>query len=108
MIVHSLKANVSRRNYSRDKCETHLIHTKPAQPLWWSEQPIMFSKADHLVHIPDPGSYPLVVEPTIEGTLLSGTLKKDFDLKRITVCDEPFFGIVLGKAAYPWVGCHFL
>jgi hypothetical protein len=30
------------------------------------------------------------------------TLKKmDFDFKRLTECDEPFFGIVHGKAAYP-------
>jgi hypothetical protein len=30
------------------------------------------------------------------------TLKKmDFDFKRLTECDEPFFGIVPGKAAYP-------
>jgi hypothetical protein len=30
------------------------------------------------------------------------TLKKmDFDFKRLTECDEPFFGIVSGKAAYP-------
>jgi hypothetical protein len=29
----------------------------------------------------------------------------DFDFKRLTECDEPFFGIVPGKAAYPmgWV-----
>jgi hypothetical protein len=30
------------------------------------------------------------------------TLKKmDFDFKRMIACDEPFFGIVPGKAAYP-------
>jgi hypothetical protein len=27
--------------------------------------------------------------------------KMDFDFKRLTECDEPFFGIVPGKAAYP-------
>jgi hypothetical protein len=27
--------------------------------------------------------------------------KMDFDFKKLTVCDEPFFGIVPGKAAYP-------
>jgi hypothetical protein len=27
--------------------------------------------------------------------------KMDFDFKRMTACDEPFFGIVPGKAAYP-------
>jgi hypothetical protein len=25
----------------------------------------------------------------------------DFDFKRLTECDDPFFGIVSGKAAYP-------
>jgi hypothetical protein len=25
----------------------------------------------------------------------------DFDFKRLTTCDEPFFGIVPSKAAYP-------
>jgi hypothetical protein len=25
----------------------------------------------------------------------------DFDFKRLAECDEPFFGIVPGKAAYP-------
>jgi hypothetical protein len=59
----------------------------------------------------------LVVEPIVEGALLPQTLidggsglnvifidtlkKMDFDFKRLTECDEPFFGIVLGKAAYP-------
>jgi hypothetical protein len=78
---------------------------------------ITFSRADHWVHIPDPGSYPLVVEPIVEGALLSQTLidggsglnvifidtlkKMDFDFKSLTECDEPFFGIVPSKAAYP-------
>jgi hypothetical protein len=117
MIVGGLKANMSRRQYRKDKREVHLIHTKPPQPLRWSEQPITFSRADQWVHIPDPESYPLIVEPTVEGALLSQilidggsgfniifleTLKKmDFDFKRMTTCDEPFSGIVLGKAAYP-------
>jgi hypothetical protein len=85
--------------------------------LRWSEQPITFSRADHWVHIPDPGSYRLVVEPIIEGTLLPQTLidggsglnvifvdtlkKMDFDFKRLKECDEPFFSIVPSKAAYP-------
>jgi hypothetical protein len=73
--------------------------------------------ADHWVHNPDPGSYPLVVEPIVEGALLPQTLinggsglnvifvdtlkKMDFDFKWLTECNEPFFGIVPGKAAYP-------
>jgi hypothetical protein len=116
MIVGHLKS-MSKRRYHKDKREIQLIHTKPSQPLCWSEQPITFSRADHWVHIPDPGSYPLVVEPIVEGTLLPHTLidggsehnvifietlkKMDFDFKRLTTCDEPFFGIVASKAAYP-------
>jgi hypothetical protein len=116
MIVGGLKFSVRRRQYCKDKREIHLIHTKPSQPLRWSKQPVTFSRADHWVHILDPGSYPLVVEPIVEGalrpqTLIDGgsglniifveTLKKmDFDFKRMTTCDKPFFGIVPDKAAY--------
>jgi hypothetical protein len=112
-----LRQHTSRRRYQKDSCEVQLIDTKPSQPQRWSEQPITFSRADHWVHISDPGSYPLVVEPNIEGALLAQTLiddgsglniifvdtlkKMDFDFKRLTECDEPFFGIVPGKAAYP-------
>jgi hypothetical protein len=65
--------------------------------------------------MPDPRSYPLVVEPIVEGALLPQTLidggsrlniilfdtlkKIDFDFKRLTDCDESFFGIVPGKVA---------
>jgi hypothetical protein len=112
MIVGGLKSISSRRRYCKNNREVQLIHTKPSQPLCWSEQPITFSRADHWVHIPDPGLYPLVVEPIVEGTLLPQTLidggsklnvifvatlkKMDFDFKRLIECDEPFFGIVPG------------
>jgi hypothetical protein len=117
MIVGGLKSSTSRRRYRKDNHEVKLIHTKPSQPLRWSEQPITFSRADHWVHIPDHGSYPLVVEPIVEGALLPQTLidggsglniifvdtlkMMDFDFKRLIECDEPFFDIVPGKAAYP-------
>jgi hypothetical protein len=117
MIVGDLKSSTRRRRYRKDSREVQLIHTKPLQPLRWSEQPITFSRADHWVHIPDPRSYPLVIEPNIEGTLLAQILidggsglnvifvdtltKMDFDFKRLTECNEPFFGIVPSKAAYP-------
>jgi hypothetical protein len=117
IIVGGLKSSTNRRRYHKDSCEVKLIHTKPSQPLRWSEQPITFSRADHWVHIPDPSPYPLVIEPIVEGALLAQTLigdgtglnvifvetlkKMDFDLKRLTECDESFFGIVPGKAAYP-------
>jgi hypothetical protein len=117
MIVGGLKSSTSKRRYRKDSREVKLNHTKPSQPLRWSEQPITFSRADHWVHIPDPGSYPLVVEPIIKGALHPQTLidrgsglnvifvdtlkKMDFDFKRLAECDEPFSGIVPGKVAYP-------
>jgi hypothetical protein len=117
MIVGGLKSSTSRRRYRMDSREVKLIHTKPLQPLRWSEQPITFARVDHWVHIPYPGSYPLVIEPIIEGALLPQTLidggsglnvifvdtlkKMDFKFKRLTECDEPFFSIVPDKAAYP-------
>jgi hypothetical protein len=65
---------LSRRRNHKDNREVQLIHTKPSQPLRWSEQPITFSRADHWVHIPDPESYTLVVKPIVEGAVLSQTL----------------------------------
>jgi hypothetical protein len=118
MIVGGLKSSTSRRRYRKDCREVKLIHTKPSQPLHWSKQTITFSRADHWVHILDPDTYPLVVEPIVEGTLLAQTLidggsglniisvdtlkKMDFDFKRLTECDEPFFGTA--RWPTPWVG----
>jgi hypothetical protein len=117
MIVGGLNSHVSRRRYRKDKREVHLIHTQPTQPLHWSEKPITFFRADHWVHMLDPGSYPLVVEPTVEGAQLPQTLidgrsglniifgemlkKMDFNFNRLTTCDEPFYGIIPSKVAYP-------
>jgi hypothetical protein len=36
------------------------------------------------------------------------TLKKmDFDFKRLTTCDEPFFGTALARRPTPWVGSPY-
>ena len=94
-----------------------MVNIEPIQPLRWSEFPITFSRKDHWVHIPDPGSYPLVICPTINGALLPKTLidggsglniiftstlkKMKFDFSKMTACDKPFYGIVPGKAALP-------
>jgi hypothetical protein len=79
--------------------------------------PITFSKKDHWVHIPDPRTYPLIVNPIVDGAFLPKTLidggsslniiftetlcKMNFDFNKMTACDEPFYGVVPGKAAYP-------
>jgi hypothetical protein len=43
MIVGDLKSSTSKRRYHKDSREVKLIHTKPLQPLCWSEQPITLS-----------------------------------------------------------------
>jgi hypothetical protein len=93
------------------------VNTENPRPLRWFEFPITFSRKDHWVHIPDPGTYPLVVNPIVNGawfpkTLINGgsslniifieTLRKmEFDFTKMTACDEPFYGVVPSKAAYP-------
>jgi hypothetical protein len=120
MILGGLKSSTSKRQYRKDKREIQLIHTKPSQPLRWSEQPIMFSRADHWVYIPDLWSYPLVVEPIVEGALLPQTLidggsglnvifvktlnKMDFDFKKLRACDEPSLALSLARRLTPWIG----
>jgi hypothetical protein len=37
MIVGGLKSSMSRRRYRKDSRKVKLIHTKPLQPLCWSE-----------------------------------------------------------------------
>jgi hypothetical protein len=37
MIVSGLKCSTSRRRYRKGSREVQLIHTKPLQPLRWSE-----------------------------------------------------------------------
>jgi hypothetical protein len=96
------------------------VNTETPQPLRWSEFPITFSRKDHWVHIPDPGTYPLVINPIVDGAFLPKTLidggsslniiftktlrKMDFDFNKMTTCNEPFYEVVPSKAAYP-IGC---
>jgi hypothetical protein len=87
------------------------------RPLHWSEFPITFSRKDHWVHISDLGTDPLVVNPIVNGAFLPKTLidggsslniiftetlrKMEFDFNKMTACNEPFYGVMPDKAAYP-------
>jgi hypothetical protein len=69
------------------------------------------------MHIPDPDTYPLDVNPIVDDAFLPRSLvdrgsnlniiftetlqKMDFDFSKMTACDEPFYGVVPGKATYP-------
>jgi hypothetical protein len=110
-----IKTNRQTRSNAR---EIWHVNNENPRPLRWFEFPITFSRKDHWVHIPDPGTYPLVVNPIfnrawLPKTLIDGgnslniiifteTLRKmEFDFTKMTACDEPFYGVVPGKAAYP-------
>jgi hypothetical protein len=117
-IVGGRQAAKSNRQNRSNAREIGHVNTENLQPLRWSEFPITFSRKDHWVHIPDPGTYPLVVNPIVNGAFLPKTLidggsslniiftetlrKMEFDFNKMTACDEPFFyGVVPGKATYP-------
>lgn len=90
----------------------HLVSIRLVQYLRWSEMPIIFLREDHWVHIPDLGSYPLVICSTIDRALLpevlidgggelniifTKTLKcMDFNFDRLQPCEDPFYGIMPG------------
>jgi hypothetical protein len=109
-----IKTNRQTRSNAK---EIGHINTENSRPLRWSEFPITFSRKDHWVHIPDPVTYPLVINPIVNGAWLPKTLidggsslniiftemlrKMEFDFTKMTACDEPFYGVVPGKAAYP-------
>jgi hypothetical protein len=110
----AIKRNRQTRSNAR---EIGHVNTENPRPLRWSEFPITFSRKDHWVHIPDPETYPLVVNPIVNSAWLPKTLidggsslniifietlhKMEFDFSKMTACDEPFYGVVPGKVAYP-------
>jgi hypothetical protein len=116
-IVGGRQATKSNKQLRSNAREIGHVNTETLQPLRWSEFPITFSNKDHWVHIPDPGTYPLVVNPIVNGAFLPKTLidggnslniiftetlrKMDFDFNKMTACDEPFYGVVPDKDAYP-------
>jgi hypothetical protein len=62
---------------SQRKRERHKVLTAEKAPpsfLDWSEDAITFSREDHPNHIPNPGQYPLVVDPVIGNARFSKVL----------------------------------
>jgi hypothetical protein len=109
-IVGGRQVTKSNRQTRSNAREIGHVNTKNPRPLWWSEFPITFFRKDHWLHIPDPGTYPLVVNPIVNGSWLPKTLidggsslniiftetlrKMEFDFSKMTASDEPFYGVV--------------
>jgi hypothetical protein len=73
-IVGGRQAIKSNRHTRPNAREIEHVDTENPRPLRWSEFPITFSRKDHWVHIPDLETYPLVVNPTVNGAWLPKTL----------------------------------
>jgi tRNA threonylcarbamoyladenosine modification (KEOPS) complex Cgi121 subunit len=116
-IVGGRQAAKSNRQQRSNAREIGQVNTENPQSLRWSEYLITFSRKDHWVHIPDPRIYPLVVNTIVDDAFLPKTFvdggsslniiftetlrKMDFNFNKMTTCDEPFYCVVPGKAAYP-------
>jgi hypothetical protein len=66
--------NMSNRQRKRERHEVLAAEKAPPSFLDWSEDAITFSREDHLNRIPNPGQYPLVVDPVIENARFSKVL----------------------------------
>ena len=93
--------------------------TAPAVPqyLKWSEHPISFDRTDHPDYIPEPGKFPLVVDPLFRTTRLRKVLMDGgsglnilyvktlddmkIDRSEIKKSGAPFHGVVPGRPARP-------
>jgi hypothetical protein len=85
--------------------------------LRWSESPITFDQTDHSDSIPNPGRFPLVIDPLVRTTRLSKALMdggSSLNLMYIDTFEElrltrdqlqsnphPFYGVVLSKQSIP-------
>jgi hypothetical protein len=74
MIYGGQAANTSARRCKQERRE--VCSVKVATPVYldWSDKPITFDQDDHPDYVPNPGRYPLVVDPVIGNTRLSKVL----------------------------------
>jgi hypothetical protein len=66
--------DMSSRQRKRERLEVLAAEKAPPSFLDWSEDAITFSREDHPNRIPNPGQYPLVVDPVIGNVRFSKVL----------------------------------
>jgi hypothetical protein len=66
--------DMSSSQRKRERHEVLAAEKAPPSFLDWSEEAITFSREDHPNRIPNPGQYPLVVDPVISNTQFSKVL----------------------------------
>jgi hypothetical protein len=105
---------------SQRKWERHVVRAVEKAPpsfLDWSEDAITFSREDHPNRIPNPGQYPLVVDPVIGNARFSKVLMDGgsslnilyvhtlrllgIGLDQLWPSTTPFHGVAPGKRVQP-------
>lgn len=87
------------------------------EPLRWFEVPVTFDRRDHWVHLPNLGTYPLVVSLVVSKVRLSKVLVYEgsglniifsktlesmgYDMTCLVPIEQAFYGIILGSGSTP-------
>jgi len=74
MIFDGPSAYLTARQQKRERREVFSIEVATPQYLDWSREAITFDREDHPNYVPNPGQYPLVVDPIIGNTRLTKVL----------------------------------
>jgi hypothetical protein len=117
MIYGGQVANASARHRKQERRE--VCSVKVAVPVYldWFDKPITFDQADHPDRVPNPGKYPLVVDPVIGDVRLTKVLMDGgsslniiyaetlgllrIDLSSVWAGAAHFHGIIPGKRIQP-------
>jgi hypothetical protein len=101
--------DMSNSQRKRERHEVLAAEKAPPSFLNWSEDAITFSHEDHLNRIPNPGQYPLVVDPVIGNTRFSKVLMDGgnnlnilgIGLDQLRPSTTPFHSVAPGKRVQP-------
>jgi hypothetical protein len=109
--------DMSNRQRKREWHEVLVAERAPPSFLDWSEDAITFSREDHPNRIPNPGQYPLVVDPVIGNARFSKVLMDGgsslnilyahtlhllgIGLDQLRPSTTPFHGVAPGKRVQP-------
>jgi hypothetical protein len=109
--------DMSSRQRKRERHEVLAAEKAPPSFLDWSEDDITFSREDHPNRIPNPGQYPLVVDPVIGNARFSKVLMDGgsslnilyahtlrllgIGLDQLRPSTTPFHGVAPGKRVQP-------
>jgi hypothetical protein len=117
LIFRGLTVDMSNSQRKRERHEVLAAEKTPPSFLDWSEDAITFNREDHPNRIPNPGQYPLVVDPVIGNVRFSKVLMDGgsslnilyahtlhllgIGLDQLRPSTMPFHGVAPGKCVQP-------